>query len=1325
MSDTGRNVKVIFGEALDYASPAEQAAYLDRACGGDPALRARVEALLHAHQRAGHFLQGPPAPAERGPAEAPGTVLGPYRLLEPIGEGGFGIVYRAEQQQPVRRRVALKVLRPGMAGRQVVARFEAERQALALMNHPNIARVLDAGEAPPAYAGGPPRPYFVMELVEGVPLTDFCDRERLTPRERLGLFTSVCQAVQHAHQKGIIHRDLKPANVLVAVADDPLTLPSPRGGEGRVRGVVKVIDFGVAKALEQRLTDKTLVTGVAQVIGTPLYMSPEQAEPGAVDIDTRSDIYALGVLLYELLTGTTPFDRERLSKASFDELRRIIREEEPPRPSTRVSTLGPAALTLSEQRRTDPRHLGQLLRGELDWVVMKCLEKDRTRRYQTADALARDVARYLADEPVEACPPSAGYRLGKFLRKHRRPLVTAAAFLVLLLVAGAATSLQTVRLAQAERDQVVQQAVRSREVHAALARAAALRDQARATGDAGQWMKAREEARGAEALVEGGPVEPGLAERVVVLRRALDEEQADRQLAARLEEIRLLQAEVNVEEGRFARERALPEYRQAFAEYGLRPAAMAPADAVALLGRRPAVRDPVVAALDEWLDLARREKAAEVGWLERVLAVADPDDWRQRLRVARGRWDRQALEDLAREVKVAAQPPLALCRLVSALRGFGSAAGALALLRRAREEYPGDFWINHHLGLTLLEVQPPRPDEAIRFLTAAVALRPGSPGSHLNLGLALAAGGQLDEAIACYHKALILNAKYAEVHNNLGVALADKGQLDEAIAGYRKAIEIDPKHARAHYNLGHALEKKGQLDEAIAYLRKACVLDSKLAPAHNNLGMALVKKDQWDDAVACFKKAIALDLKSALAHTNLGTALAGKGQPHEAIAYFKKAITLDPKFAKAHNNLGTALAGMGQVDKALACFQQAIEFDPKLAVAHCNLGMVLRDKDRVDEAIECYRKAIELDPKLAAAHCNLGMVLRDKDRVDEAIECYRKAIELDPKNPVPPTDLGAILCDVKRDYDGAIACFRQAVALKPKDANAHCNLGIALAGKRAVDKAIECYRKAIELDPKFVPAHNNLGFALDAAGKQKEAIEAWRTAVRLEPRLAMTHYWLGKALLLQGRPGEALVPLNEAAERLSPEQVGALGLPAELSRAERLSRLEKRQPDLLAGKDRLGDNRERLDLIDLCRGQHRFAAAARFFTEAFAAEAKLADDLTAAHRYNAACSAALAAAGQGEDAGKLEAGERAQLRMRALDWLRADLTLLGKQVDSGQPGARATLQQKLRHWQQDRALAGIRDQTALNQLPVQEQKAFAQLWSDVAALLAKTAGSPI
>jgi serine/threonine protein kinase len=341
--------------------------------------------------------------------------VGPYKLLQEIGERGMGTVFMAEQQEPVRRKVALKIIKPGMDSRQVVARFEAERQALALMDHPNIAKILDAGTTQQG------RPYFVMELVRGVPITEFCDQNKLSPRGRLSLFVPVCQAVQHAHQKGVIHRDLKPSNVLVTVIDG---VPVP-----------KVIDFGVAKAVGQALTEKTIYTRFAQMIGTPLYMSPEQAQMSGVDVDTRSDIYTLGVLLYELLTGTTPFDRDRFHKAAFDEIRRIIREEEPPRPSTRLTSLGATLTAVSASRGTDPARLAGLVRGELDWVVMKCLEKDRNRRYETASALARDVECYLRDEPVEAFPPTIGYRLRKFLRKHRGP-ATAAALVLLALLAG-------------------------------------------------------------------------------------------------------------------------------------------------------------------------------------------------------------------------------------------------------------------------------------------------------------------------------------------------------------------------------------------------------------------------------------------------------------------------------------------------------------------------------------------------------------------------------------------------------------------------------------------------------------------------------------------------------------------------------------------------------------------------------------------------------------------------------------------------------------------------------------------------------------------------
>jgi serine/threonine protein kinase/tetratricopeptide (TPR) repeat protein len=433
----------IFAQALEISSPVERAAFLDRACGQNPALRAEVEALLGAHGRNGDLLdlldksgirrqesgvnkkgadQGHLTPAscllppgmDEPITERPGTIIGPYKLLQQIGEGGMGVVFMAEQTEPVRRKVALKIIKPGMDSRQVIARFEAERQALALMDHPHIAKVFEAGTTKNG------RPYFVMELVKGTPITRYCDDHHLTPRERLQLLLPVCQAVQHAHQKEIIHRDLKPSNVLVAEYDD--------------RPVAKIIDFGVAKATGPKLTEQTLFTEFGQLVGTLEYMSPEQAKLNALDIDTRSDIYALGVLLYELLTGTTPLEAKRLRQAAFDEVLRIIREEEPPRPSTRLSSTQELP-SVAAKRGLQPRKLSGLVRGELDWIAMKCLEKDRNRRYETANGLARDIERYLHDEPVQACPPSAGYRLRKFVRRHKGP-VLAAATILLVLVGG-------------------------------------------------------------------------------------------------------------------------------------------------------------------------------------------------------------------------------------------------------------------------------------------------------------------------------------------------------------------------------------------------------------------------------------------------------------------------------------------------------------------------------------------------------------------------------------------------------------------------------------------------------------------------------------------------------------------------------------------------------------------------------------------------------------------------------------------------------------------------------------------------------------------------
>jgi serine/threonine protein kinase len=355
--------------------------------------------------------------------------IGPYKLLNMLGEGGFGCVYLAEQELPVRRKVALKILKLGMDTKQVIGRFEAERQALALMDHPNIAKVLDAG----ATESG--RPYFVMELVKGVPITEYCDTHQLSTKERLVLFMLVCHAVQHAHQKGIIHRDIKPSNVMIAMHDG--------------KPVPKVIDFGIAKALDQKLTDKTVFTEMRQLIGTPEYMSPEQAEMTGIDIDTRSDVYSLGVLLYELLTGSTPFDAKELRQAGYGEIQRIIREVEPQKPSTRLSTLGEKLTDVAKRRKEEPKLLTKSLRGDLDWIVMRCLEKDRTRRYETANGLAMDVLRYLCDEPVFATPPTFRYQFNKFIRRNRRLVFSLSAIAAVLLLSASISLFFALREANA------------------------------------------------------------------------------------------------------------------------------------------------------------------------------------------------------------------------------------------------------------------------------------------------------------------------------------------------------------------------------------------------------------------------------------------------------------------------------------------------------------------------------------------------------------------------------------------------------------------------------------------------------------------------------------------------------------------------------------------------------------------------------------------------------------------------------------------------------------------------------------------------------------
>jgi tetratricopeptide (TPR) repeat protein len=1262
----------IFLHAIGLQSTADRAAYLAEVCRDNPALRADLDALVAAHDRLGGGLSPTTGPASVVPAAADGgmpgnsgtevvgaVLAGRYKLLEQIGEGGMGTVWMARQTEPVKRLVAIKLIKPGMDSKQVLARFEAERQALALMDHPNIAKVHDAGTGPDS------RPYFVMELVKGVPLTKYCDEHRLAPRQRLELFIPVCQAIQHAHQKGIIHRDIKPSNVLVALYDG--------------KPVPKVIDFGIAKATGQQLTEQTFVTGFGAVVGTLEYMSPEQAELNQLDIDTRSDIYSLGVLLYELLTGTTPLERKRLKEAAVLEVLRLIREEEPPRPSTRLSESKDTLPSISAQRQMEPARLTSLVRGELDWIVMKALEKDRNRRYESANGFAQDVQRYLADEPVQACPPSAWYRFRKFARRHKMGLAVAA--LALCLVASLVGGIGWVvrdRAAQEQervRDQEVRQAKVVNDLELALDRGELFQGQ-------GKRPEALAALDRAELLANQAPADPVRDERLATLKSRLAAEARDQQFLTQFDKIRLeLQSQVHLQENKFDWD-ALPEIEGALKQYGIAIGVMAPAEAAALVQSRPeAIRRQLIAALDECVRLTAQGDTGRRRWLLAVLQDADNDPWRVQVYKAFAERKREALQQLAEDAHVDKQPPSFLCVLANCFP-VEMISTQLKLLRRAQRAYPGDLWVNLYLADAL--GRNGQLVEAARFYTAALALRPNNPGIYQNRGIVLHNAGDVDGAIDDYRQALALAPQYTAAHVNLGAALLDKGQLDEAIAECREAIRIKKDYPDAHLKLGNALRLKGQVDDAIAEYREAIHLKKDFPEAHNNLGNVLQDKGQLDEAIAAYREAIRLKKDNVGALNNLGNALKSKGHVDEAIATYREAIHIKKDVPEAHMNLGIALKSKGQLDEAIAECREAIRLKKDFAMAHFNLGNAVRLKGQLDEAIAEYREAINCDKNFADAHNHLGNGLLLKGQLDDAIVAYREAIRL-----------------------------------KQGGAEAHCNLGHALYSTGQVDEAISEHREAIRLKPDYAEAQNGLGNALRARNMFEEAATAFREAIRLDKTSASPQCSLGLVLRQQGKFHDALEELRRG-HQLGSKTPGWSAPSAQWVReCEYMIELDARLPDFLDGKITPANLTERIELAQLCTHKRLHRAAVRFYEDAFADTPKLRDQPGERFRYDAARAAALAGCGQGGDAGKLDEKERARLRRQALVWMRADLEAWGRLLDKEPQKLRPLILLTMRHWLVNSDFACVHEPTALTGLPEAERQSWQQMWSDVAELLGR------
>ena len=1166
-TDHDKLVKEIFADALEKANAAERAAYVAQACGNDAQLRQQVEALLQAHEKAGAFLEQPPLasakpglaggqsePAKAGTPNGPGgTVIlstpliekagdriGHYKLLQQIGEVGCGVVYMAEQEQPIRRRVALKVIKLGMDTKAVIARFEAERQALALMDHPNIAKVLDAG------ATDTGRPYFVMELVRGIKITDYCDQNNLSTEERLDLFVQICHAIQHAHQKGIIHRDIKPSNILVTVHDGK---PLP-----------KIIDFGIAKATSgQLLTDKTLFTAFEQFIGTPAYMSPEQAEMSTLDIDTRSDIYALGVLLYELLTGRTPFDQEELVAAGLSEMRRIIREQEPMRPSTRISTLEAAdQTTVARRRHAEPPQLIHVVRGDLDWIVMKCLEKDRTRRYETANGLADDVVRHLNDEPVTARPPGRVYRLQKLVRRNKLAFAVGAAVTAALVI-GLALSTWFFFQEREARQQAV-----------------AAEQKARA-----EAAKSQQVAQFLKDMLKGVGPSVALGRDTTMLREILDKT-ADR-VGNDLKDQPEVEAELRSTIGGVYD--ALGQYNKAEATYR---------SALALRrGLWGNMNTNVADSLDNlgW-ELLNQGKIAEAEpAFQEALTIRTNLLGSEHVKVAaslchlglvrvwqvRNSEGEQLLrQSLAMRRKLLGNESLDVVESLSALswalnnlgkpdQAEAAAREALAIQARVLpdERSAADAGITQdRLGFALHNQN--RMAEAEALFRQNVTMRknllgtehPNVSGSLDSLAWELAGEGKLAEAEATEREALATSRKtVGEQHPNtawclddLGMILRKAGRLPEAETAYRESLAI--WHQLGNFNetfecfrLAAVLQDQGKLSEVEALYRTE-VETARKSPASMKLVAALLGYQA--------------DFLS-----NQGKLSEAEPLYREGLDYFRQSSTNDFGYRGwLARGLASVLSKQGKPVEAESLYRETLEAGRKLppaddlAAVLASFGDFLRDAGKQAEAESLYRQGLNICREYPTGDfrwrqwlaTGLASVLTKQGKTAEAESLCRETLEAGRKLP-PSPDLApvlAALADSLRNQ-GKLAeaeqLYREGLDICRQVAPNNFEWRQWLAGGlarvfRQQEKWAEAepfYREAITNSAKLWPNDfkqwewqvADLALVLRSQGKLaeaesllREAVETARKSPASDSQVIVLAY-LGELLRDQGKPAEA------------------------------------------------------------------------------------------------------------------------------------------------------------------------------------------------------------